>query len=236
MKTLAFFHGWGASGTIWRRQAEAFGDNCLVFTPDIAAWEPEWFQRYLAGLSLTEAVLVGWSLGGMLLAEVLSRNPGLQPRALVLVGVAAYFCRRDDHPWGQPAGTVRAMRRALRGEPQRVLAEFAETCLAPGEAPFGAEARAAFQPPGSGENLAAGLDCLLRQDLRDSLCRLPPGGAIIQGEADAVVPPAQAQYLHQRLPGSRLYLLKGAGHLPFMTQGAAFSQILRKILGEGSGS
>ena len=85
---------------------------------------------------LQECLLVGWSLGGMLLLEALSRLPDPPPGGLVLVGVAPVFTRRPDYPWGQPPGVVRAMRRALTKNPPQVLAEFAEQCLAPGEAAF----------------------------------------------------------------------------------------------------
>ncbi len=236
MTTLAFFHGWGTSGAVWGRQAQAFEGKFEILAPDLASWDAEWLRRFLAGLHLPETILVGWSLGGMLLTEALARAAGPLPRGLVLVGAAASFCRRSDYPWGQPAAKVRAMRRVLREEPSRVLADFAGTCLAPGEEAFASEARAAFQTPAAVENLAAGLDFLVHQDLRELLPQVPPGVTIIQGEGDAVVPQAQAHYLHQHMPGSRLHLLKGAGHLPFMTQAGAFSRILREICGEGPGS
>ena len=73
MTTLVFFHGWGASGRVWERQAAAFGDRMPVLTPTVPVWEVGWFAEYLRGLDLQECLLVGWSLGGMLLLEALSR-------------------------------------------------------------------------------------------------------------------------------------------------------------------
>ena len=113
MTTLVFFHGWGASGRVWERQAAAFGDRMPVLMPTVPVWEVGWFAEYLQGLDLQECLLVGWSLGGMLLLEALSRLTDPSPGGLVLVGVAPVFTRRPDYPWGQPLGVVRAMRRAL---------------------------------------------------------------------------------------------------------------------------
>jgi pimeloyl-[acyl-carrier protein] methyl ester esterase len=243
MTALVFFHGWGASGRVWERQAAAFGDRMTVLTPTIPVWEAGWFSNYLQKIleiPLRECWLVGWSLGGMLLLEALSSLTGPPPGGLVLVGVAPVFTRRPDYPWGQPPGVVRAMRRALTKNtkntenPQQVLAEFAEQCLAPGEAALVSQARAAFAAPVAAGTLAAGLDYLLNRDLRPLLPRLPAGAVVIQGQEDRIVPPAQGRFLHEQLSGSRLNLLPGAGHLPFLTQASAFNGILEQCLSKAS--
>ena len=148
MTTLVLFHGWGASGRVWERQAAAFGTGLTVLTPTVPVWEAGWFSEFLGELPLQDCLLVGWSLGGMLLLEALSRLTGPPPEGLVLVGVAPVFTRRPDYPWGQPPAVVRAMRRALTADPPAVLAEFAEQCLAPGEAALLSQAREAFGFPG----------------------------------------------------------------------------------------
>jgi pimeloyl-ACP methyl ester carboxylesterase len=236
MTTLVFFHGWGASGRVWERQVAAFGDRMTVFTPTVPVWEAGYFSDFLRELPLRECWLVGWSLGGMLLLEALSSLTGPRPGGLVLVGVASVFTRRPDYPWGQPPAVVRAMRRALTKNtkntknPQQVLAEFAEQCLAPGEADFVSKAREGFAAPAAPGTLAAGLDYLLNRDLRPLLPDLPPGAVVIQGQEDRIVDPAQARFLQEQLAGAQLNLLPGAGHLPFLTQAAAFNGILEKCL------
>ena len=168
---------------------------------------------------------------------------GTAPGGLVLVGVAPVFTRRPDYPWGQPLAVVRAMRRAFTENtentkntknPQQVLAEFAEQCLAPGEAAFASQAREAFAAPAAAGTLAAGLDYLLHRDLRPLLPRLPAGAVVIQGQEDRIVPPAQGRFLQEQLAGARLNLLPGAGHLPFLTQAAVFNRILAECLREAS--
>ena len=230
MTTLVFFHGWGASGRVWERQAVAFGDRMTVLTPTVPVWEVGWFSEFLRGLDLQECLLVGWSLGGMLLLEALSSLTGPRAHGLVLVGVAPVFTQRPDYPWGQPRAVVRAMRRALAVNPPQVLAQFAEQCLAPGEAALISQAREAFAAPATAGVLAAGLDYLLHRDLRPLLPRVPAGAVIIQGQADRIVDPAQGRFLHEQLAGAELNLLPGAGHLPFLTQAAAFNGILEKCL------
>jgi pimeloyl-ACP methyl ester carboxylesterase len=230
MKSLVLLHGWGASGGIWQRQAAAFGSDHTVLTPDIATWEAGWLADFLAGIDLREIVLVGWSLGGMLLLEALARLRGARPAATVLVGVAPVFCQRPDHPWGQSVASVRAMRFGLRSDPRRVLTDFLASCLAPGEESFRDEAAAGFDFNADPAHLSQGLDYLRDKDLCGLLRHIPGPVAIVQGEQDGIVYLAQAQFLQGHLPESRLHLLKGAGHLPFITRSQAFNSILMELL------
>jgi pimeloyl-[acyl-carrier protein] methyl ester esterase len=228
MKTLIFLHGWGANGSVWARQAQAFQDRFQVLTPNIPDWDPAWLGAYLQKFSLPDCLLVGWSLGGMLLLEVLARQTA-SPGGLVLAGAPAVFCSRPDHPWGQPPAAVRAIRLGLKSDPRKVLRDFAQSCLSREEGAFQEEAVSLF-PGGEGANLAAGLDYLRSQDLRPLLPQLTAPATIIQGDQDPIVPPEQARFLHESLPGSRLRLLPGAGHLPFWTQGEAFNRILEEMI------
>ena len=230
MSSLVLLHGWGAAGSVWARQAEYFQERLTVRAPTIQAWEVDWFTEYLGELPLQECLLVGWSLGGMLLLAALSELTPVRPAGLVLAGVAPVFTRRPDHPWGQPPAVVRAMRRGLKENQQQVLADFADQCLAPEETAFVNQVREAFASQDAAATLAAGLDYLLQADLRPRLSCLPAGAVIIQGQEDRIVDPAQARFLRDQLPGARLYLLPGAGHLPFLTQPAAFNRILEACL------
>ena len=200
-----------------------------IFTPTIPSWPPDWLADYLKNFFLSETIIVGWSLGGMLLLETLAAG-GIHPAHLVLVGVAPVFCRRPDHPWGQPPAAVRAMRRALRSDANRVLQDFASRCLAPGEETYRQEVDGLFSGGYLESDLAQGLDYLLNADLRPLLPNLAGAVTIIQGEQDRIVEAAQARYLQEHLPGSSLFLLPGAGHLPFWTQAGAFNRILRDII------
>ena len=232
MKTLVFFHGWGATGNSWRRQVEAFSSpDITVLTPTFPVWEVSWLEEYLQTLPLAETVLVGWSLGGMLLLETLSQKP-VTPAGLVLVATPASFCERPDHPHGQPRAVVRALRRTVREDPHRGLLDFAGRCLAPGEENFREEIFQDFQPRENGLDLAAGLDYLINTDLRPQLSRVPAGALIIQGDQDSIVPPAQAETLRHDLGDARLVRIPGAGHAPFLTRAREFNEIMERIVGE----
>jgi pimeloyl-[acyl-carrier protein] methyl ester esterase len=235
MTHLVLLHGWGATGAVWRRQVEAFEVRCTVYAPTLPRWEFAWVADFLEKIPLAHAVVVGWSLGGMLLLETLVEHQA-KPAGLILVGVPAAFCQRQDHYWGQPPAVVRAMRRALKHVARQVLEDFAARCLAPEETVFKDEVTTLFQSDMAEDHLAAGLDYLLTADLRSRLPQLAAKPVIVQGEADNIVPPEQARYLNEHLPGSRLISLPGAGHLPFITQAARFNEIVMEVMGEGRGN
>ncbi|MDD2901146.1 MAG: alpha/beta fold hydrolase [Syntrophales bacterium] len=229
MKTLILLHGWGADGSVWQKQASVFRERLQVETPTIPAWDPDWLAAYLPQFSLPDCLLVGWSLGGMLLLETLARQPAAVG-GLVLVGVAPVFCAQPDHPWGQPPVVVRAMRRGLQKNPGKVLRDFAGQCLSPGEETWQREVAGLFAA-NNGAHLADGLDYLLHRDLRPLLPHLKASCTIIQGDQDGIVEPEQARFLHDRLPGSNLRLLPAAGHLPFWTQAGRFIDMVAEMMG-----
>jgi pimeloyl-[acyl-carrier protein] methyl ester esterase len=214
---------------------EAFsGQGITILTPTFPAWEVSWLVGYLQELSLAETVLVGWSLGGMLLLEALSQK-SFSPGGLVLVATPASFCGRPDYPNGQPRAVVRALRRTVREDRRRGLADFASRCLAPGEANFREEIFQDFQPQENGAGLAAGLDYLIDTDLRPKLSRVPGGALIIQGDQDKIVPPAQTEALRHFLKDARVVTFPGAGHAPFLTQADKFNEVVGECLREGAG-
>jgi pimeloyl-[acyl-carrier protein] methyl ester esterase len=234
MRTLVFLHGWGATGNIWRRQIEAFSrQGVMVLTPTIPAWEVPWLASYLQEMALAETVLVGWSLGGMLLLEALGQGL-VKPGGLVLVATPASFCARPDYPHGQPRAVLRALRRTVREDRRRGLVDFASRCLAPGEANFLDEILQDFQPQEKRADLAAGLDYLLDIDLRPQLSRVPAGALLIQGDQDNIVPPAQADVLGHSLTDARVLTFPGAGHAPFLTLAEAFNKVVGEFLREGA--
>jgi pimeloyl-ACP methyl ester carboxylesterase len=54
---------------------------------------------------------------------------------------------------------------------------------------------------------------------------------VVVGEADSLTPPDQARAMAQAIPGARLAIIPGAGHLPPVEQPAATTRLLREFLG-----
>jgi pimeloyl-ACP methyl ester carboxylesterase len=66
---------------------------------------------------------------------------------------------------------------------------------------------------------ADGLD---RKDLSGDLPRLGVPVLVVGGSSDYVTPPATLEVIHRLVPGSRLVLMPGAGHHPYLLAPEAF--------------
>jgi pimeloyl-ACP methyl ester carboxylesterase len=123
---------------------------------------------------------------------------------------------------------------ALASGPKPVLAEFVPKLLAP-DAPAAIRRRV--------EELAArataqGIaDALRGMALRpDSTPDLPGWTAptlVIAGERDQLIPRAELEKLAQGIPGARMELIAGAGHLPFLEAPSVVAPLLTAHLQAG---
>jgi pimeloyl-ACP methyl ester carboxylesterase len=54
---------------------------------------------------------------------------------------------------------------------------------------------------------------------------------ILVGDADSITPPAMAQTMHDKIAGSKLVVIQGAGHMSPMEQPAQVSRAIRNFVG-----
>jgi 3-oxoadipate enol-lactonase len=74
------------------------------------------------------------------------------------------------------------------------------------------------------------------RDRPDSTALLPSLGdlpvLVVSGEDDRIIPAGQARALAEAIPGARLRIMDGAGHLPPVERPAETTEIVREFLGE----
>ena len=171
-------------------------------------------SRYAAGLGAfireqgNVAAVAGWSLGGMAALELAARHPETIGR-LALISSTPKFCTDAEFTCGVPSANVRAMRRGLKRDPGTVLADFYRLAASPfEESPAGIPDQVSAEC----EELTAGLDYLLRMDLRHWLNSIRIPVLLAHGREDRVIPWQAAEYAHRGVSGSRLCLYDGIGH------------------------
>ena len=178
-----------------------------------------------------EVVLIGWSLGAMVVLELGLYIPE-KIKGIILVGGTGRFTQAPDYQHGLPRAVVERLKKRLTRNPEQTLREFYALMFTPEEREAGYEEHfnKGILSGGmnwSGEELEAGLDFLINQDLRHRLAALKVPSLILHGEKDEICPSSAGLYLKENLRNSQFKLLQGCGHVPFLTQSKVFNKIVK---------
>jgi len=237
VKPLVFLHGWGQSGRIWHEQRAYFSSMYAVSTPCLpghgsapGAPAADWVDGLAAGLPESPAIVVGWSLGGILAMRLALAYPG-HVAALVLVSATPCFCRRPDWPLGCADAVFRSFEADVRESPARAARHFFNLMLhgdGLSRARMRDIANAAMEHehPAGIDGLREGLALLASEDLRDQLAKLSLPCLVVHGTTDTVVPVAAGTYLADHITGATFIRCAGAGHAPFLSQAETFNRQL----------
>ncbi|MBB3102931.1 alpha/beta fold hydrolase [Azomonas macrocytogenes] len=164
-------------------------------------------------LRLSEASwLAGWSLGGMLAAQLAARR-GHACRGLITLGSNASFRSRDGWPTAMPVKVFNDFCRAFELDPEETLKRFSLLC-----------SRGGFDPKTLGRQLqvimlnkpaavlAAGLQLLERLDNRHALQKYTGPQLHVFAERDVLVSQAAAAALRSLLPAAQVEIVAEASH------------------------
>ncbi|CAN5737305.1 3-oxoadipate enol-lactonase [soil metagenome] len=173
------------------------------------------------------AHVVGTSLGGMVAQELALTAP---ERVEKLVLVCATPGGRYAAP--MPGKTVRLIARAPTLAREVAMRKFVENALAPDPA-NGIVERILAHRLATDQPLSAWLSQAAAGMTFDAWDRLPElriPTLVVQGTADVVVDPKNADFLVERIPDARLELFPGCGHLLFWEEPDRFVRVLGEFL------
>jgi pimeloyl-[acyl-carrier protein] methyl ester esterase len=225
---VALLHGWGWDGRLLEPVAQALGERCRVFLPDLPGYGMnrdrgcdsfEHCVEQLADMLPDVDTLVGWSLGGLLALAWAARAP---VRKVALVGASPCFVQRPDWPDGMTMERFEAFADAVGEQPQRARMRFAALSALGDSNPRasrGAMSALIEQPPlPSSPALSQGLDWLRDQDLRDVMHALSADLMFVHGEQDRVIDVAAARSAAE-VCSAHWLCVPGAAHLPWLHGG-----------------
>ncbi len=244
---VLFLHGQPGGARDWDRVIMELGPQVSSLAIDRPGWSPGSTPTDLAGNAAAalraldregaeRAVVVGHSLGGAVAAWLAAEHPE-RVRAAVLAAPAAncaalvpldYWLARPlaGEIVGAPvmAGAGLAL---ASGGVRRRLADLLEV----EERYLEATARG-LRSPAAWRAFAADQRMLVRglPELEERLASIRVPTTIVNGSADRVVPLSSARQLHESIPGSRLIVLEGAGHLITQRQARELADIIRASL------
>lgn len=231
---------------MWRPQIDALSDEFTVVAWDAPGYggssdPPEVFPlsdfadclaAFVDALDLGRPHVAGVSFGGGLALELYRRHPSL-PRTLVLASAYAGWAG------SLPAEVVeQRLQQALRladQTPDDLVQELIPTMFtdsAPAELveEFALSMRE-FHPVG----LRANSRAFAEADLRDVLPHVAVPTLLLYGDMDVRAPFSVARQLHAKIPGSRLVVIPGAGHVCNVDAPERFNAELRAFLRSAPG-
>jgi pimeloyl-ACP methyl ester carboxylesterase len=242
---LVLLHGYVGDGpATWRRQLDELCDEFTVVAWDApgaggSADPPESFglagyadclAGFIAALELGKPHVLGLSFGGSLALELHHRHPAV-PATLILASAYAGWAGSLS-----PEDAEQRLRQACalsELSPDAFVETllptmFSETTPPDAVAAFAASMRA-FHP--------AGFRALARASAGDARVALPGIDVptlLVYGDRDVRAPLSVARDLNAAIPGSRLAVLPGTGHVCPIESPDAFNRIVREFLHDHS--
>lgn len=251
-RPVVLIHGWPLSGASWSDQASplqqagyrvitydrrGFGDSEVPeagFDYDTLADD---LQRVLVDADVTDATLVGFSMGGGEVARYLSRHGTERIRSVVFAAaIPPYLLKSEDNPEGPlDEAAYREMRSALEQDREGFLDGFTTTFFsAGGQLKVSEEQRQQALALAAQADLSAALqtmDAWATTDFRDDLKAITVPALVIHGDGDGIVPfEGSGQRTHEALSGSRLELIQGAPHGLNVSHAQEFDRVLLDFL------
>jgi 3-oxoadipate enol-lactonase len=238
---IVLLHAFPLDHSMWAPQIGALVRQGRSIAPDLRGFgastpaPPYSMDQYaddvaalLDALGARPAVVIGLSMGGYV-AFALWRRHRARVRALVLADTRA----------GADTDEGREKRRRLiEVARSRGSGTVAETQLASmvGDTtrqrrPEVVEMVRTLMTAAPVEGIVGALEAMMtRPDSTPTLATIDVPTLIVVGEEDTLTPPHEAQAMHERIRGSRLEVIAGAGHICNLERPAAFTHVLSEFV------
>ncbi|MPZ73596.1 MAG: alpha/beta fold hydrolase [Nitriliruptorales bacterium] len=237
---VTLVHGGMMGSAGWLDQARRLADRTRVLTFDLRGYgrssKPrdgytvtQFAADMLAlwdALAIAESAVVGFSMGGFVAIETALRAPE-RVSALMLVGTA------DGLPAAAREGFLRRARELeLTGTEAERAAHVDRVFSAGFRAAHPAFIRDYANAVADNDPrcLAATFRGLAAFDRRDAVSHIACPVLVVCGERDAAIPPEHSRALAERIAGSRLVTIAGAGHTVHAEQPETFAALVREVL------
>jgi pimeloyl-ACP methyl ester carboxylesterase len=255
---IVFIHGITLGVGVWARQFRQLTGTHRVIAVDLRGHGQSMggsggysFERLaddivtvLEHLEVTGAVVVGHSMGGMVLQiAAIRRADALKARVAGIVLLATDAGPTIPGPVGRPMGiaTARVAWRAARfaerhGKgvyPDSDLATWgARVCFGAHPNPADVELVRSISAAVSPRAMAELLGPLFEFDVRTDLGRIELPTLVVVGTRDLLTPPRRARDVAARIPGARLEVLEGCGHLVMLERADTLDDLLERFSAE----
>jgi len=241
LRSLVFLHGIGGAGRAWRGQIEYFSRNFRAVAWDMPGYGgsaglanvsiatlADALQDFLQGIGASAPILVGHSIGGMIVQQWLTKYPA-EARAVVLAQTSPAFGKADGD-W-QKSFIEARLGPLNRGETMASLAPALVKELV-GDHPDAAGMKVAQSCMASVPEASyrASMLALLGFDQRHALGDIKVPTLVLSGSKDKNAPAPMMAKMAGYIPSANYVELDGAGHLVNLERPVAFNAALDQFL------
>jgi pimeloyl-ACP methyl ester carboxylesterase len=242
---LVFLHGVWMSGRFFERQRPFFRERCRTIVPDFRAHgrsedvhEGHTVAQYardvrslLDAVDADDAILVGWSMGSLVIWELASQHGLDGVRGVVVVDQSPSDFRWPDWPDGfldLPAlqHVMEAVQTDQRAMARDLVGLMFEQPPAAADAAWMVEEIS--RPPASVAS-AILFDQTLR-DYRPALAAVDVPSLVVTGRHDKLVPVSAAELVASSMPRAELVVFDESGHCPFLDEPERFNDVLARFV------
>ncbi len=240
---VLFLHGIGGNRSNWREQLLACAGRYRAI-----AWDARGYGlsddyegaldfgdfaddavRLLDHLELTKVHLVGLSMGGRISQDLYFRYPD---RVASMVLCDTFPGTTPTLPPGKREEFINLRKGPLiAGRTLREMAEpLAKTLVSDNVRPAHFERLVESIAALHKESYIKTIEATMRYDRAVNIAEVAVPVQLLYGAEDRLTPPAIGEAMQRQIPGARLAVVEGAGHLVNMERGEEFNQLLLAFL------
>ncbi|MDB5500802.1 MAG: alpha/beta hydrolase [Tardiphaga sp.] len=238
---LVFLHGIGGAARGWRAQLDAFGNRYHAIAWDMPGYggsQPlpvtsiptlaDALKDFLAQLGAVKPVLVGHSIGGMIVQQFLVSYPDLAGAAVLAQTTSAFGS--SDGEWQRNfidsrVGPLDRGETMVSMAPKLVQDLIGDAPSAEGIA-LARDCMASVKP----ETYRSSMQAMIGFDLRKNIADIKVPTLLLSGSKDNNAPAKTMAKMATFVKGSTYVELEGVGHLANMERPAEFNEVLADFL------
>ena len=234
---IIFLHGVGSDKSVWAPQLAHFGKQRRALALDYPGYgESEFVERAtrddfaaaivaaMDALSIERAHICGLSLGGIVAIAMHAAVPGRCASLIIADGFAVHPDGQAIHDRSVAASHAMSMAElAAARAPLLLGAAASEELKAEVIATMGRIDPAAYR---------LGVEAVWLADQRVRAESIEAPTLILVGDEDIITPPALSEQLGTLIAGSRIEIVKAAGHLSNAEQPEMFNELVDRFLSE----
>ncbi|MBI5747480.1 MAG: alpha/beta hydrolase [Nitrospinae bacterium] len=238
-KPIIFVHGWAMNSNVWKYQSNKLAKDFQVIAVDLRGHGKsecrmqnaecgftifvQDLKELINFLGIEKFTLAGWSMASFIIARYYFKYLE-DVEKLIFISGTPKFLSGNDYPHGQPLIMVKRLEQNLKRDYENHIREFCGKLFISDEQIDDSKLSEIeslmfnedFPPPLS--TALHTLNLLIMDNIRDNLRDIKVPTLIIHGDIDKICPVGAGKYIAREIPDSKLIILKGVGHAPFLTQ------------------